>query len=126
SGASRTRPPSTTHDARRPPARGARRGFQPRAARGARSGSRTRPAFAAGARSWLLHLSREAFELANRQHLLVHHADQKLLDRAGAESVDDVPHGARGHPSRPHLGAVHEHFSLAAVAEVASRLEAAE
>src|SRR5262245_38517938 len=76
--------------------------------------------------SLLLQLPRQPLDLARRQHALVDHPDQELLDRSGAEAVDDVLHRRRRDAARRDAGAITEDFAVEAMADVAATFEPAE
>src|SRR5579872_2285358 len=59
-------------------------------------------------------------------NLVLHHADQKLLDRAAAETVDNLADGARRHVVRPLRAFVNVGSAFGAMRDVALFLEAPE
>ena len=65
-------------------------------------------------------------DLLRRQHLLVDHAGQELLRRAGPEALDDLPHGAGRDALRRHRRLVDEDLAVEMVGQIAARFEAAQ
>src|SRR5579864_4992457 len=65
----------------------------------------------------------ETFQFVAIDDFVLHHADQKLLDRPATETIDDLPDRARGYVVRPLRAFVNERSAFGAMRDVALFLE---
>lgn len=72
------------------------------------------------------HFPRESLDFTSRDHVLVHHAYEKLFHRTRPETLDKVAHGARGHTGRGDVRPIDEGVTGDLMAEVPARFEAAQ